>query len=505
MRKATLVAAVAGCALFVAACSGTPAADEATASGSPQTSLAQSEAGTPTATGGVKTKRSVVGVQTELELGPAYRFEKGTLIPVRVAGQGLPHEIDVSYAWTAGESLPDTSGFVVVDFEKGTVLPGATNTEPSFSGFGGDAGSLTTYVVVGKTSSETVDVLVPLSGMVYDVPVIDAPLPAEAKEFIAGIETDSFVEEALPLHEYRESLKGEYDSAEAGESLEVNLAADVLFAVDSADLSPDADRVLQEVLTTLEPYSSGELRIVGHTDSNADDAYNQDLSEKRARSVHDRLQVLAPLTRFTISVEGRGESEPRVEETDDASRQINRRVELSVTGKIAESRMPASGATLPPAPAASAEGSNPVNIKQDVSEEQMQVQIASMKRQGKYLVGELSVACPSCSDGFLWAPFSHVLSAAPHPDDEPQGSYNPATRLTLLVGNERVYPVEFAESEGMLLLTDPNLYRTGSEPSPPQYTVTAVWPDPGTDRVTIDVDGERTGSESWRISDIPVK
>lgn len=311
--------------------------------------------------------------------------------------------------------------------------------------------------------------------------------------------------EPLPLHEYRESLTGDYDSAEAAESLEVNIAADVLFAVDSADLSPSADHVLQDVLTRLEAYTSGELRIVGHTDSNADDAHNQDLSERRARAVHDRLQALAPLTRFTVTVEGRGEKEPRVEETDDATRQVNRRVELTLTGQMKESHKPARDAALPPAPGASAEGVNPVTIKRDVSEEAMQVQVASMKRVGKYLVGELHIACESCSGGFLWSAFSHVLSAAPHPDNYPEGSYNPATRLALLVGNERVYPVEFAEGNGMLLLTDPNLYRTASEASPPKYTVTAVWPDPGTDSVTIDVDGERTDSESWRISSIPVE
>lgn len=419
-------------------------------------------------------------------------------------GEGIPHEIDVSYAWTAGESFPDTSGVIAVDFAQGTVLPGATSNEPSFFRFGGDAGDLSTYTIVGKTDSNTVDILVPLAGVVYDVPVIDAPAPEEAKEFIASIKTESLVEEPLPLHEYRESLKGEYDSAQAGEVLEVNLGADVLFAVDSADLSPDADRILQEVLTTLEVYSSGELPIVGHTDSNADDAYNQDLSERRARSVHDRLQALAPLTRFAVSVEGCGETKPRVEETDDASRQRNRRVELAVSGQVEDARQPTSHIALPPAPAASAEGTNPVTIKGDVSGDQIQVWVASMKRQGKYLVGELKVACESCAQGFLWAPFSYVLSASPRPDNELQGSYNPATRLALLLGNERVYPVDFAEREGTLLLTDPNLYRTGSEPTPPQYTVTAVWPDPGTDRVTIDVDGERTGSESWRISDIPV-
>ncbi|MCP5033053.1 MAG: OmpA family protein, partial [Actinomycetia bacterium] len=70
-----------------------------------------------------------------------------------------------------------------------------------------------------------------------------------------------------------------------------------------------------------------QVVIEGHTSTEGTTEYNQDLSERRARAVVDDL-VAKGLDGSTISSIGKGETEPLISESDEASRAINRRVEI---------------------------------------------------------------------------------------------------------------------------------------------------------------------------------
>ncbi len=108
---------------------------------------------------------------------------------------------------------------------------------------------------------------------------------------------------------------------------------DVLFDFDKADLRPQATEALQRVAEIIRQRGPSSVRIVGHTDSVGTDAYNQQLSERRARSVEQWLAAnggnLPPM-----QAEGRGESEPVASNTgpngadDPVGRQRNRRVDV---------------------------------------------------------------------------------------------------------------------------------------------------------------------------------
>jgi outer membrane protein OmpA-like peptidoglycan-associated protein len=107
---------------------------------------------------------------------------------------------------------------------------------------------------------------------------------------------------------------------------------DVLFDFDKAELRPEAAEVLARVAEIVAQRRPRAVRIVGHTDSVGSDAYNQALSERRARSVERWLsahgQGLPPM-----QATGRGESEPvapnmRDGRDDPEGRQRNRRVEV---------------------------------------------------------------------------------------------------------------------------------------------------------------------------------
>jgi len=101
----------------------------------------------------------------------------------------------------------------------------------------------------------------------------------------------------------------------------------VLFAFDSAELTPAAQQQLQALVGKLSNPAVAQVRVVGHTDSKGTDAYNQSLSERRASSAAEYLinQGVSPQK---ITSQGKGESEPVADNETDAGRAQNRRVEL---------------------------------------------------------------------------------------------------------------------------------------------------------------------------------
>jgi outer membrane protein OmpA-like peptidoglycan-associated protein len=108
---------------------------------------------------------------------------------------------------------------------------------------------------------------------------------------------------------------------------------DVLFDFDKAELRPEAAEALGRVADIIRQRSPSRVRIIGHTDSVGSDTYNQQLSERRARSVQQWLASngggLPPME--TV---GRGEAEPVAPNAtaggadNPEGRQRNRRVEV---------------------------------------------------------------------------------------------------------------------------------------------------------------------------------
>jgi outer membrane protein OmpA-like peptidoglycan-associated protein len=101
----------------------------------------------------------------------------------------------------------------------------------------------------------------------------------------------------------------------------------VNFAFNRADLLPQGKADLDAVIPDLEADRDLTLRIEGHTDSVGSDAYNQQLSERRAESVKAYL-VSKGVTESRIETKGYGESQPVASNDTDAGRAKNRRVEL---------------------------------------------------------------------------------------------------------------------------------------------------------------------------------
>jgi OOP family OmpA-OmpF porin len=102
----------------------------------------------------------------------------------------------------------------------------------------------------------------------------------------------------------------------------------VVFETGSADLKPESLPVLEGAIATLKRYPELNIEVAGHTDSRGSDAFNLDLSARRAESVlkylHDGGVTNAMKSR------GYGERQPIGSNNTDDGRQQNRRVVLRV-------------------------------------------------------------------------------------------------------------------------------------------------------------------------------
>jgi outer membrane protein OmpA-like peptidoglycan-associated protein len=121
---------------------------------------------------------------------------------------------------------------------------------------------------------------------------------------------------------------------ETATEIRIELAADVLFDFDKADIRQDAASALHQVADIIRDKGRGRaVRIEGHTDAKGSDAYNQKLSDRRAQSVQQWLAQKEGVT-GRMATQGFGARKPVAPNTkpdgsdDPDGRQKNRRVEI---------------------------------------------------------------------------------------------------------------------------------------------------------------------------------
>jgi len=109
--------------------------------------------------------------------------------------------------------------------------------------------------------------------------------------------------------------------------LKVNIPSDVSFDSGSATIKPQMRAVLDPFAASLKDDPNARLTIVGHTDSTGTAAINNPLSVERAQSVRDYLAARG-VSPTRIQTAGHGEREPVADNSTDAGRARNRRVEI---------------------------------------------------------------------------------------------------------------------------------------------------------------------------------
>jgi outer membrane protein OmpA-like peptidoglycan-associated protein len=115
-----------------------------------------------------------------------------------------------------------------------------------------------------------------------------------------------------------------------GEGIVVEFNSSVLFGFDKSGLSNDAKMNLDKLVVVLDSYEDTNIEIQGHTDSKGSEAYNQDLSVKRTRTVSEYLTDKG-ISAYRLTVKGFGESLPKYENDTENGRAQNRRVEFLIT------------------------------------------------------------------------------------------------------------------------------------------------------------------------------
>lgn len=119
------------------------------------------------------------------------------------------------------------------------------------------------------------------------------------------------------------------DVVRQGDNITLNMPDNITFDFDSSALKSQFYPVLDNLVATLREYDQTIIEVAGHTDSKGADAYNQQLSVRRAEAVGNYLMGRGAMReRFIIT--GAGESRPVASNDTEAGRAQNRRVEITL-------------------------------------------------------------------------------------------------------------------------------------------------------------------------------
>lgn len=206
-------------------------------------------------------------------------------------------------------------------------------------------------VYAAPDSNTSLGLLLP-GHYIDELPVVElappAPTITEDSQATPIDTTAVAVAPVVALDSISRQLDGAVQVIESSEEVQIDLSGDVLFETASAELSPEANAMIDAAAKTINARGSGQVAVVGHTDNVGDDASNQTLSEQRASAVARALKQLIDSADFDITTSGRGETEPIAPNDNDANRQLNRRVTLTlVTEEVTRSEITATG-ELPP-------------------------------------------------------------------------------------------------------------------------------------------------------------
>ena len=116
--------------------------------------------------------------------------------------------------------------------------------------------------------------------------------------------------------------------------LKLTLDSEVSFDFDSARVTPAFEPTLVKLADVLKKHDRNRITIVGHTDSVGPEAYNEDLSLRRAEAVRAELISQGVPAEDLIAL-GKGESQPHATNETEAGRQLNRRVEILIQPETA--------------------------------------------------------------------------------------------------------------------------------------------------------------------------
>jgi outer membrane protein OmpA-like peptidoglycan-associated protein len=143
-------------------------------------------------------------------------------------------------------------------------------------------------------------------------------------------EHQAITDKAAMRAQLSEQLNKILETRDSARGLIVSMS-DVLFDTGKYTLKPGAREKLAKVAGILIDYPGLNIEVGGYTDNVGGDDMNQTLSENRAGAVRDYL-VESGVNTISVTAKGFGNSSPVASNDNASGRQVNRRVELVVSG-----------------------------------------------------------------------------------------------------------------------------------------------------------------------------
>ncbi|MAL97577.1 MAG: hypothetical protein CL583_03910 [Alteromonadaceae bacterium] len=135
-------------------------------------------------------------------------------------------------------------------------------------------------------------------------------------------------QEAEELRKQMQELK-ELQAQQTDRGMVLTLG-DVLFDLNQAELQGTGITAVEKLAEFMKEYEDRRVKVEGYTDSTGSEAYNQQLSERRAQAVKDVLMNNG-VASDRVEVQGYGEAYPVASNDDPSGRQRNRRVEIVIS------------------------------------------------------------------------------------------------------------------------------------------------------------------------------
>jgi outer membrane protein OmpA-like peptidoglycan-associated protein len=126
-----------------------------------------------------------------------------------------------------------------------------------------------------------------------------------------------------------EDQSGDERREDTNSSVTFALQAEVLFGKDSAKLSAQAKSRISTIAEEITTQNATKIRVFGFTDNLGSSAHGDVLSRQRANAVHGVLEQELNDADITYEVRGYGEQYPIADNSTEAGRKKNRRVEIS--------------------------------------------------------------------------------------------------------------------------------------------------------------------------------
>jgi outer membrane protein OmpA-like peptidoglycan-associated protein len=225
-----------------------------------------------------------------------------------------------------------------------------------------------------------------------------------------------------------------------GTNLSVNISTDVLFAVNKADLNAEAQARLREVAAKIQNSPGNTVTIEGHADSTGNDAINQPLSERRAKSVEDALKQMVTRQGVTYRSQGFGSKRPIASNSSEEGRKKNRRVVISFARPKPTPAQTPSGSAVP----APGRTLNPTGGPKGTS-----IHVDGLHRDSN---GFTTVSFTVRNDGGEEANITNMFNASPF-----DGYVHGSTHGVSLVSGERRFRAA-RSSEGYAVAPDFNIW-----------------------------------------------